>query len=297
MRVYHGRVLMMCPFLTVHGKVFAPIGGFQAVTKAMEKLTKDLGVQTCCNTCVTGVDNDGVYLVEGASNEFAESSANFIPADMVIVNADLPYAKESLLMKDRKGESGARTDSPREKYDWDDKFSFSSGVISFHWSLDKEFGDLNTHNVFLAAESRKIAEASWQALRTVSNSDNFDKDPFNFYVHRPSKTDPSAVPPGCDSIMVLVPCKTLLRDKECADLPKEEAIKRYRLQFSEELVKNAKKAVLKRLAAIESLSHVSAHIIHEVVETPATWADQFNLAAGTPFALVSRELLSGNTCF
>jgi phytoene dehydrogenase-like protein len=250
----------------------------------MEKLAKDLGIRLCCNACVTGVSNDGVFLAEEASDGAA---TNFMSADLVIVNADLPYAKQSLLIS-QPDHSNAPHNAPLEKYDWDDSFSFSSGVISFHWSLDKVLDDLNTHNVFLAANSRSVAEASWETLRSETNSHNFDDSPFNFYVHRPSKSDPSSAPPGYDSIMVLVPCTTLLRDEECANLPKQEAIERYKLQFSNECVTDVKRAVLKRLAAIDSLKDIESHIVHEAVDTPATWADQFNLAAGTPFALVSR---------
>eukprot|EP00536_Pseudo-nitzschia_multiseries_P002135 jgi/Psemu1/235406/estExt_Genewise1.C_280111 len=177
-----------------------------------------------------------------------------------------------------------------ETFDWDDGFSFSSGVISFYWSLDKTLDDLNTHNVFLSTGSRSEAEASWKVLRDPPSSSNSDDDsdvdaPFNFYVHRSSHSDPSAVPSGCDAIMVLVPCKTLLRDGECAGLPKREAMERYEQQFSPAAVARVREAVLKRFAAVDSLKDLGDHILHEEYRTPATWADRYNLAAGTPFAL------------
>ena len=259
--------------------VFAPIGGFQAVTSALENLATELGVTIHCNTTVRDITDEGVYFHQEKGNK-----DGFLPADLILVNADLPYAKKSLLMKEKEGSPST------EKFDWDDKFSFSSGVISFHWSLDKPLDDLNTHNVFLVAGSRSEAEASWQVLRQQeSGSDqhlDFDEDsPFNFYVHRASKTDPSAAPDGCDSIMVLVPCQTLLRDEECAKAPRDEAIRVYQKQFPEEVVMKVRRAVLKRMASVSSLSDLEEHLIHEVVDTPVTWADKYNLAAGTPFAL------------
>lgn len=134
------------------------------------------------------------------------------------------------------------------------------------------------------AGSQSLAESSWAVLRT--NSGQVEENvPFNFYVHRASKTDPSAAPTGCDSIMVLVPCKTLLRDPECAKLPRSDAMKKYKEQFSDQVVEKARRAVLQRLAAIESLKDIEQWILDEVVDTPATWSDQFNVAAGTPFAL------------
>ncbi len=260
--------------------VFAPVGGFQAVTDAMENLLEEKGVEIRCETTVTGVTNEGVW----AKANDKQGESEFIPADLVIVNADLPYAKESLLMKE--GENNP----PKEPiFDWDDNFDFSSGVVSFYWSLDKPLDALNTHNVFLSTKSRKEAEASWKVLReppTLFDKDTKEEDaPFNFYVHRASKTDPSAAPEGCDAVMVLVPCRTLLRNAECAELPREKAMEEYQKQFSEQEVARIKRAVLRRFAAVESLENLEEHILDEEYRTPATWADRYNLAAGTPFAL------------
>jgi phytoene desaturase (3,4-didehydrolycopene-forming) len=39
------------------------------------------------------------------------------------------------------------------------------------------------------------------------------------------------------------------------------------------------------MAAIKSLKNLQSHILDEVVDTPGTYADQYNLAGGTPFGL------------
>jgi hypothetical protein len=44
----------------------------------------------------------------------------------------------------------------------------------------------------MTAENRKSAEASWRVLRSKESID--DVEPFNFYVHRASKTDPQQLP-------------------------------------------------------------------------------------------------------
>ena len=249
-----------------------------------------------CNTTVVGINESGVYTKETSSQD---STCEFLPADLVIVNADLPYVARSLLIKDHDNDienNHQQSDGLclEEKFDWDDTFSFSSGVISFHWSIaGKVLEDLNTHNVFLSAGSPSDAIASWDVLRYDSNDKTgggnvlHNDIPFNFYVHRPTVCDPSAAPKGCDSIMVLVPCKTLLRDEECSKLPRDEAMKIYKAQFSEEFISATRQAVLDRMKCVESLHNFDKHIIDEVVDTPATWAEQFHLAAGTPFALVS----------
>ncbi|KAI2499497.1 hypothetical protein MHU86_14963 [Fragilaria crotonensis] len=163
-------------------------------------------------------------------------------------------------------------------------FQNLSGVIAFHWSVDKELSDLNTHNVFMTAESTERAKNSWRVLRN-EQSNLAELEPCNFYVHRASKTDPTAAPSGCDAILVLVPCSTLTRNHEWAKRPRAEALELYKQQFDEDFISQTRKAVLRRLSAIPSLKGLEYHLLDEVVDTPATYADQYNVAAGTPFAL------------
>lgn len=255
--------------------VFAPLGGFRAVSRAFARLGEDCGVQISCNTTVTQIEDDGVHII-------ANGKSDFIQADRIVVNADLPFATESLLVSDTRN----KNDNPQDYFDWDDSFDFSSGVVAFHWSVNNmPCHDLNTHNVFLSASSKRDAVKSWGAVRDNYRSDMADDTPFNFYVHRASKTDPTAAPKGCDSIMILVPTETLERRKEYANLARDEAIERYKGQFDDVYIAKIRAAVLNRLSAVESLQGLENSIVNEVVDTPATYGDYYNLAAGTPFAL------------
>jgi phytoene desaturase (3,4-didehydrolycopene-forming) len=86
--------------------------------------------------------------------------------------------------------------------------------------------------------------------------------------------------------MVLVPCPNLQRNATYAELPRTEAISKYRSeQFPDDEIDRVRAAVLHRLSVIPSLSDVQACILHEVVDTPATYAEKCNVAAGTPFGL------------
>ena len=253
--------------------VFAPIGGFRAVQTAFQRLAEEHGVHVRVGATVTKINSTGVHIQDETENDL------FLPADLVICNADLPYATRTILSKDNSVSSG---------YDWDDSFDYSSGVIAFHWSFDMVLDELNTHNVFMVASSRSEAKASWRVLRPISSNtanNPDDMEPFNFYVHRASKTDSTAAPSGCDALLVLVPCKTLIRNEEYAHLPRDEAIDLYKQQFDESVVSKAREAVYKRLAVIDSLKDLRKHVIDEVVDTPGTYADYYNVGAGTPFAM------------
>jgi phytoene dehydrogenase-like protein len=179
------------------------------------------------------VTNDGVYYYNTGTSPVNETEPlHFQKADVIVVNADLPYAEQSLLTSKEQHESKStvRTDFnsshhplkgppastghrmeqqhdvstsiPKEtrhiKYDWNDRYQFSSGVIAFHWSVNQSLEELNTHNVFLSASNRTSAYQSWNYVRnaTLPTSSMMTNvhEPFNFYVHRASKTDPSAAP-------------------------------------------------------------------------------------------------------
>jgi phytoene dehydrogenase-like protein len=90
---------------------------------------------------------------------------------------------------------------------------------------------------------------------------------------------------GCDAILVLVPCESLSHRADFAKLPRDEAISKYKDQFDDQAVSRAREAVFRRMAAIESLQDMRSRIIEEVVDTPGTYADQYNLAGGSPFGL------------
>jgi len=274
--------------------VFAPIGGFRAVSQAFLSLAKENGVKIEFNAAVTGVSDTGVYCKKAHSSDKSPETKGsvedtFVEADLVIINADVPYAAKSLI---------SSSDAPvktklTEKIDWDDSYDYSSGVIAFHWSVDKRLDGLNTHNVFLSAKNRSDAEQSWNALRRDAKQRpikdqafSFENmDPFNFYVHRAPQTDPTASPDDCDSIMVLVPTDVLVREDANAKLPKAIAIEKYKAQFSDDFIDTVKKSVLTRLSVIESLAGLKNHILDEVVDTPASYADMYNLGAGATFGL------------
>jgi hypothetical protein len=121
--------------------------------------------------------------------------------------------------------------------------------------------------------------------------------PFNFYVHRAGKTDRTACPLGCDSIMVLVPCPALTRKEGLASIPRNEAIDAYKRQFDGDVVDDVRDAVFLRLAVLDGLKNLKDLILDEVVDTPGTYAEYYNVGAGVPFGLVSRWTLQSCTFF
>lgn len=258
---------------------------------AFKRLAESHGVVIQYNTTVTKVCSNGVYCLESCEDDTegaqSASSATWVPSNLVVVNADLPYAKNSLL----NGERNEKEDISKVIYDWDQKLDFSSGVIAFHWCISRPLNELNTHNVFLCSDTTTEAKKSWEALRTAPTSTetsrSITQEPFNFYVHRPCNSDPSAAPDGYESLTILVPCQTLTHRAELRRAGKIDSMKVYRRQFDSEHVSTVREAVLTRLSVVKGVGNLKDAILHESIDTPATYAEKYNLAAGTPFGLVS----------
>jgi phytoene desaturase (3,4-didehydrolycopene-forming) len=252
------------------------------------------------------VTDDGVLFVYAAENDEAgdrggtEGKKGFLAVDLVVCSAT-----ETILRSETDVNGGRTTGedddrSYRETYDWNDELDYSSGVIAFHWSVSRNLEALSTHNVFMSANATSDAERSWASLRgdddgvattaTARRPSSMVGTPFNFYVHRAGKTDPTACPPGCDSIMVLVPCPALTRDERLASLPRDEAIDAYKRQFGREVVDDARDAVFQRLSVLKGLENLEDSILDEVVDTPGSYADYYNVGAGVPFGLVSPRI-------
>lgn len=109
-------------------------------------------------------------------------------------------------------------------------------------------------------------EASWTRAR---NPEEFQSYP-NFYVHAPTRTDPSAAPPGCDSIMVLLPVANIQQRAGNADY--------------QALAAAGKQLVLCSMAAAGV--HLQAQdIVHEQIRDPSQWQELYGLEHGAAFGL------------
>jgi phytoene dehydrogenase-like protein len=256
--------------------VFAPIGGFQQVIESITELCTDLNVEIRYDTSVTRVTTDGVHYIDRTGDNNRDG---YLEADLIICNADIPYATETILKSSPPPSSSTTTTNnaltEKETFDWNDKLDYSSGVIAYHWSISQSLTALNTHNIFLSANTTSDMERSWSVLRDDDDSNNKNLleskqsmigMPFNFYVHRASKVDSTACPENCDSIMVLVPCPTLIRDKRLSYLPRNETIETYKQQFTNDYIDDVRDAVLHRMSVLKGLENMKKFILHEVFD-------------------------------
>lgn len=189
------------------------------------------------------------------------NSNETLEADIVICNADLIYSYAKLLPET----SYSRSLSQREA---------SCSSISFYWALDKQFLELSAHNIFLAEKYKESFDSIFKKHR-------IPEEP-SFYVNVPSRVDPLAAPPECDTLVVLVPVGHLLDSTSDSHrgISKSPSI----TQDWDVMVSTARETILR---TIESRLHISlaSHIIHESINTPPTWKSKFNLDRGAILGL------------
>ena len=231
------------------------------------------------------------------------AGGEFVPSDIVVANADLPYVFSSLLSSGSSSAAAAAASPltppspppspPRPEYDAEaarvDAMDFSASVVAFNWALSAPLPGLLHHNVFLSSDFK----GSWD--RPCAPSDMDAPRQLNFYAHYPCVTDPSAAPPGCSSLMVLLPVGNLKEQRTAAAKAAAKAARRGGAQPppppSDDglpdpavMVAAAKAAVLRRLSA-DGHGDVGSLIVSETVIAPAEWRDRYNIAHGAVFGL------------
>jgi phytoene desaturase len=172
-----------------------------------------------------------------------------ISSDIFIGNADLPYIYKELL-PDQKAAGKL------------DKKLYTCSTIMFYWAVGREYKEIAHHNVFLAGDYKSSYDE-------IFNDHNLPREP-SFYVHAPARTDPSAAPQGQDTLYVLVPVGHLDEGRH---------------QNWEAMISRAREAVFARLAREMGITDLREHIKSEIVYTPKTWREKFNLVKGAAFGL------------
>jgi phytoene desaturase len=224
--------------------VWYPSGGLYSVIEDLVALAEAQGARFVYDAAVARIQTEG-RRVRGVALEDGTS----IDADVVVANADLPYVYRHLL-----------PDNPIRVARLE-RLKYTCSALMFYWGVDRVYGQLDVHNVFLADDYR----ASFQR---IFEDKSLPDDP-SFYVHAPARVDPAAAPPGEDTLLVLVPVGHL----------DEQGGQDWRA-----LTARARDAVLARLARM-GVRDLPAHLKFEVCYGPHDWAARYNLAKGAAFGL------------
>jgi phytoene desaturase len=224
---------------TVAG-VWFPRGGIHAVPRAMADAASKHGVDLRYGTEV-----DRVEVRHGRAVGVHTTDGEFVPADVVVLNPDLPVAYGDLLP----------APVPRRIR----RLRYSPSCVVLHLGSRAADRRLAHHNILFGRAWRRTFDE-------VISEGKLMSDP-SLLLTNPSQADPSLAPPGRHAYYLLAPVPNLAR----AGLKWRDGLAE---RYADELVGVVEERGWPGFgAAVET---------REVV-TPADWLDA-GMAAGTPFA-------------
>ncbi|TAK21115.1 MAG: phytoene desaturase [Myxococcaceae bacterium] len=177
-------IYTLIAFLERKWGVHFPIGGTGELVKGLVNLIEgSVGGTVRCNAEVKRITLKGRKAtgVELANGEV-------IPAAVVVSNADSAWTYRYLV-------------APEARKTWTDsrieRSRYSMSLFVWYFGTDRKYEDVAHHTILLGPRYRELLD------------DIFEKkvlaDDFSLYLHRPTATDPSMAPEGCDAFYVLSP--------------------------------------------------------------------------------------------
>ncbi len=241
-------VFSVIPFLELEFGVWHVMGGFRALAEGMKKAAEDLGAKFRMSSPVERV------LVENGKAVGVElKSGAKLFADVVVVNADLPYAAQNLV--DESWRKGTRLSDAALA-----KAKYSCSTFMLYLGLDKVYDELPHHLIYLS-------EAARSTTREALEDRNADLEDPPFYVVNANVTDPAGAPKGHSAIYVLVPTPNTHGEHDWKHIEAELT-----------------KKVPGWLEKV-GMKDVASHIVAQRAFTAETWRDDFNVHRGAVFNL------------
>jgi phytoene desaturase len=170
--------------------VYFCMGGTGKLVAELENLMRRQGIEILLNTDVREimVSKDDSNKVTGVITQDAKQ----ISADRVICNGDPPTIYAEMLPA-HKGK--------RKKALPDKVTRYSMGLYVLFFGTKKTYPNIAHHTIWMGKRYKEL-------LHDIFNR-KILADDFSLYVHRPTATDASFAPEGCDSFYVLCPVPNL----------------------------------------------------------------------------------------
>ena len=239
--------------------IWYPKGGFHSIIAALVRIGERLGVTYRLSTSVEVVNlSPPDFTNKRRATGVTLSTGETLTADVVIINADLVYAYNNLLPPSLLAKSL-------------EKRAASCSSISFYWAMNRKVPELITHNIFLADDYRESFDDIFKKQLIPSQP--------SFYVNVPSRIDSTASPEGTDAIVVLVPVGHLLSEENGRGIEVQSK------QDWEAMVTSARETVFSTIEARTGARGLQQALVKEIVNTPQSWKDVFNLDKGAILGL------------
>jgi phytoene desaturase len=171
--------------------VHSAMGGTGAIITAMVKLLVSLGGRIRYNAEVARIDVEPAPAGSsklGRTTGVTLAGGEKVKADIVVSNADTMWTYRHLIEPQyRRRWSNQRIENSRH----------SMSLFVWYFGTNKRYEDVPHHMMVLGPRYDEL-------LKDIFKRHKLAKD-FSLYLHRPTATDPSLAPAGCDAFYVLSP--------------------------------------------------------------------------------------------
>jgi len=245
-------IYCLIAFLERKWGVHFAMGGTGRLVRGMTELIAQQGGEVRCGEEVTDI-----VVKDRAAAGVRLASGQTIPADIVVSNADSAWTYRKLL-------------PPRVRRRWTDRrierARYSMGLFVWYFGTRRRYPDVSHHTILLGPRYRELLEDIFEHKQLASD--------FSLYLHRPTATDPTLAPAGCDAFYVLSPVPHL-----GGRIDWQERAESYR------------RALSKRLSDT-ILPDLESNVVTSRVTTPQDFQDRLLSFRGAAFGLEPQLLQS-----
>jgi phytoene desaturase len=238
-------IYAMIAFLEREYGVHFAVGGTGRLVEGMARLIRDQGGMLRCNSEVAEIEVSG-----GRACGVRLASGERVAADIVVSNACSAWTYRHLL-------PGAA------RHRWTDRrierSRYSMSLFVWYFGTKRRYESVSHHTILLGPRYRELLVDIFK--RKVLAED------FSLYLHRPTASDPSLAPPGCDAFYVLSPVPHL-----DAGIDWSQTAERYRSAIARHLSKTL-------------LPGLEDEIVTQRLMTPQDFQDRLLSFRGAAFGL------------
>jgi phytoene desaturase len=176
-------IYSLIAFLERRFGVHFAMGGTGKLIQGLVKLLRGQGGELYLNH-----DVDSIIVRNGAAAGVRLTDGREMESDIVVSNADPAWTYRHLLPQpERRRWSSRKLDRAR----------YSMSLFVWYFGTKRRYDDVNHHTILLGPRYEDLLGDIFD--RKVLAGD------FSLYLHRPTATDVSLAPPGCDAFYVLSP--------------------------------------------------------------------------------------------
>jgi phytoene desaturase len=181
--------------------VWFAMGGTGALVAALVQLFEDMG-----GTIRLSTPAEEIVIDErsGKAVGVKVPGGELVTCDAVVSNADVAFTYTNLIApRFRKKNTDTRIN----------KLRYSMSLFVIYFGTDIKYENIQHHEILMGPRYEGL-------LKDIFKNKTLSKD-FSLYLHRPTATDPSLAPPGCDSWYVLSPVPNLEGDTDWETVAQE----------------------------------------------------------------------------